>query len=130
MIELTALRTQNRIDDPHTHQDDTENLFTESLTLQTHGAIIHPNIVELNLSGTFGLRQREFQEDTNGVHHTDNENGTITGYDVSAIFLRREKTALTLYAQRFEDTVHRDFGPSFINTTSNFGAIVDIRSES
>src|SRR3954465_8590214 len=38
----------------------TENLFTEELTLSTHGAIIHPNLVEFDASGTLDLRQRDF----------------------------------------------------------------------
>jgi hypothetical protein len=83
----------------------------------------------LNLSGTFGLRQRDFKEDNNGVNNSETDNGTVTGYDLNAVFLRREKASLTLYAQRYEDTVNRDFGPSFINTTSNYGAIADLRLE-
>jgi hypothetical protein len=127
MLELIFQRTQNKIDDKPSHESDNENLFTETFTLKTHGAVIHPNVLELNLAGTFGLRQRDFQEDLNGVHSSESDNTTVTGYDLNAAFLRNQTTSFTLYAQRYEETVNRDFGASLINTTSTYGAIADVR---
>src|SRR5690242_19487848 len=38
----------------------TEDRFRQTLTLQDTGYIVHPNLVQLNLSGTFGLEEDFF----------------------------------------------------------------------
>src|SRR5262245_6687776 len=72
-----------------------ENRFEETFTLETTGYIYHPNLVELNLAGTFGLKQDSI--DDNG--DKDTRNGTITEYDLSATILRKEVAPVTLYTR-------------------------------
>jgi hypothetical protein len=102
-----------------------EDLFRETLTLHSTGYIYHPNLVDLNLSGTFGLQQDS--TDLNGV--SDNEDTTIYEWDTSATILRRELAPLTLYSRRTAQLVNREFGPSLNDTITTEGGIWDIRSK-
>jgi hypothetical protein len=102
-----------------------EDRFEETFTLETGGYIYHPNLVELNLAGTFGLRQDT--QDNNG--DKEDRDGFIYDYDLNATILRKEVAPVTLYTRRSEDVVNRQFGPSLDHTLSQTGAIWDIRSK-
>src|SRR3954468_10192894 len=51
-LSLEYLGTRQDTKSTQFREKATENLFTEELTLSTHGAIIHPNLVEFDASGT------------------------------------------------------------------------------
>lgn len=101
-----------------------QNHYEETLTLNSQGHIYHPNLVELNLSGTVGLTQ----EDTNDDGHNTFQNAFIDEYDLNATFLRKEVAPLTIYARRAQNQVNLDFGPTQDYVLSTYGAIWDIRS--
>lgn len=103
----------------------TENHFEETVTVEAKGHIYHPNLVELNLSGTLGLTQTWL--DANGESSFDP--GFINEYDLSALILRKEVAPLTLYTRRTQDLINREFGPTLDNVYSRTGAIWDIRSK-
>ncbi len=127
-LDLTAQRTQNKITNVSTEKD-SENLFTELLTLHTHGAILHPNVVELDMSGSFGLQQRSFESHNSEIGATNsNDNTLLYAYTLSASILRQQTVSYTVYAQRNEDTVSRDFGPSLTATNTLVGATANITS--
>ena len=63
----------------------TELRFEESLTLQTNAYLIHPNFLNLNLAGQFGLTQDRF--DDNG--RDENTNSQLYLWNVEAQFLAR-----------------------------------------
>ena len=102
-----------------------ENRFEETFSLDTTAYIYHPNLVDLHLAGTFGLRQDDLESP--GQH--ESENDVVNNYNVSATILRKEIAPLTLYSFRTQDIVNRTFGPSLDNTLSQTGAIWDIRSK-
>src|SRR5262245_45918168 len=56
-----------------------EERFEETFTLESGGYIYHPNLVELNLAGTFGLKQDN--QDING--DSEHRNGFIDEYDLN-----------------------------------------------
>jgi hypothetical protein len=121
-VELNYRYTHDKIDpNDQPAQTFTENRFEETFTLETQGAIVHPNLIELKLAGTFGLTQEWL--DNTGQEETNY--GTIIEYDVEATFLRKEEVPVTVYARRTQNTVDRTFGPTFDNTIQTEGVIVD-----
>ena len=96
--------------------------FEESLTLETKGHLVHPNLIEFpKLEGTFGVTQSDFEVNGEGSR-ADSE---IYEYDVRARFLRLEPTNYSIYARQNRDLVNRDFGTSLENTTSTYGALLE-----
>jgi hypothetical protein len=122
-LDFNGQRIQNSTTNGNAHEQDVENLYTESVTLHTHGAIIHPNLVELDLSGTVGLQQQDFSSDANGRQlASSNSNDLLTAFGLFANILRNENVNYTLYAQRYQDTISRTFGPSLTTDTTVYGA--------
>lgn len=103
--------------------DQKSDRFEETLTLQTTGAVYHPNLVFLDLSGTFGL----FQEQQENLGESDRNDGTLYAWDATATFLRKEDVVPTLYSRRNRETINRTFGPTLDSTTTQTGATLDIR---
>jgi predicted CXXCH cytochrome family protein len=112
--------------DPQNGQRTTfrEDRFDERLTLETTGHIVHPNLVELSLKGTFGFQQDEVSN--SGV--VDSSNSFFYNYDVSALILRKEEAPTTLYSRRTTETVSRAFGPSLDTNIMSTGGIIDWRN--
>jgi hypothetical protein len=104
-----------------------ENRFEETFTLESDGHIYHPNLVELDLAGKFGLTQTEI--DQTGESGDDTQFGTLYEWDLNATILRKEVAPLTLYTRRTQDQLNREFGPTIDNTYTQHGAIWDIRSK-
>ena len=102
----------------------TEMLFQESLTLYSHGYIVHPNLVDFRFSITGGLSQEQLDSDVGSA----NTNGTVYGWDVSAIFFRNQPGNLTLYSRRTEGIVDVPFGPTLKTTTMQTGALWNYRT--
>src|SRR6266567_3775966 len=72
-LSLEYLYTKQDTSSAQVKEKASETLFTEAFSLSTHGAIIHPNLVEFDASGTLDLRQRDF-----------NSSSTVTGDQSSA----------------------------------------------
>jgi hypothetical protein len=123
-LELTGQYSRQETRTAGQPEEATELLFRESLTGSTRGAIIHPNLIDLSLSGAFGLSQDRFESNQTGRQSADT---MIYGFDCSATFLRKEVAPLTLYATRRETTENRDFGPSLRNLTTTYGGTWEIR---
>jgi hypothetical protein len=103
----------------------TENRFQQTLTLQDTGYIVHPNLVQLNLSGTFGLEEDFFNQDGK----TDHSTGPLYDYDLSALILRKEEAPVTVYARRSFETIGRQFGPSLDSTLMTNGILLEWRNK-
>jgi hypothetical protein len=102
-----------------------EDRFEENFTLGGVGSIYHPNLVALDLTGTFGL----FQSELDNLGEQDHENGTLYEWDASAVMLRKEDVVPTLYSRRNRQIISRQFGPSFDSTITTTGAVLDIRKK-
>ena len=98
-----------------------EDRYEETISLATTGYYLHPNLVELNLSGTFGLRQDQI-EDTG---EDSNEESVIYDYDVSGTLLRNSSAPFTVYSRRNTEVINRAFGPSLDATVMTTGAVLD-----
>jgi hypothetical protein len=107
----------------------------ETVTAATTGYIVHPNLVELDLSGTFGLAQRFFDNSTGGAvagtsPGSQSENDILYAWDARAVFLRNQIAPVTLYTQRSQQNVSQDFGPTLQNTSTTYGLTWDYRDKS
>lgn len=101
-----------------------EAYFQETLTLRTVGYVMHPNFLDLDLSGTFGADQSFFSADgTSGE-----TSGTVGAWDMRATLLRDGNLPLTLFSQREQQWINREFGPTLRNTSTNTGASLEIRT--
>ncbi|MBL4699920.1 MAG: hypothetical protein JKX85_01555, partial [Phycisphaeraceae bacterium] len=101
----------------------TENNFKETFNLSADSYIIHPNLVDLSLGGSFGLTQNSVTGNTNS-----STLGTALSYNATATFLRKEYAPLTLFALRSTNRVHSQFSGTTQNTSDTFGADLSIRS--
>jgi hypothetical protein len=125
-LELIWRQRRDELDPPDAPADRfRENRFEEVFTLEADGHIYHPNLVELDLAGSFGLSQTQVDQTGQPGERRD---GIINDYDLSAIILRREMAPVTLYTRRSQDQVSRQFGPTLDSTFMSTGAIWDIRS--
>jgi hypothetical protein len=106
--------------------DSDETTFEEALTLETTGHIIHPNLVDLHLKGTFGLTQDEFHS----TDFDDKSNSTIYLWDAQANLFREQKISSMLYTSRTDQLVDRAFGPSLRDIYTVYGDLIQIRSQS
>jgi predicted CXXCH cytochrome family protein len=114
--------------DPKSGQRTTfrENRFDERLTLETTGYIVHPNLVELSLKGSFGFQQ----DDLSNSGQVDSSNSVFYNYDVSALILRKEEAPITLYSRRTTETTSRAFGPSLDTNIMSSGGVIDWHNRS
>jgi hypothetical protein len=129
-LSLEYLGTNQDSRSPQVREKASETLFTEALTLSTHGAIVHPNLVEFDASGALDLRQRDFNSSStvNG-DQTSNGDDVSGQFDLHATILRKQMATFTLIAQRSETTVNRDFGPTLIQTLTTYAAGVEIKAK-
>lgn len=102
-----------------------ETHLEQTITVETQGHIYHPNLVELNLSGTFGLTQTWLDSETESSFNP----GYVNEYDLNALILRKEVAPVTLYTRRTQDLLNREFGPTLDYVFTQTGAIWDIRSK-
>jgi hypothetical protein len=129
-LTLEYLKTTQDNKSPQVREKADEDLFTESLTLSTHGSIIHPNLIEFDASGTLDLRQRDFTATSTITGDLASRGDDVSGqFDLNATILRNQVTSYTLIAQRAETTVNRDFGPTLIQTTQTYAAGVDVKAK-
>ncbi|MFI5395950.1 MAG: hypothetical protein ACHQ9S_10495 [Candidatus Binatia bacterium] len=79
--------------------------YTEELRLGSKGYFYDPRLLSIGLSGTFGL----FQEQASVSGEPSNSNGTLLGYDASAVLFPEKPYSLTAFGNRTEDIVTREF---------------------
>src|SRR5688572_21500232 len=107
---------------------DTELLLTQALTASTSGYVGHPNFIEFNLSGTFGLSESWVHSDTFDLQEDSIE--SLIEYNVSALFFRQSDTPLTLYSTRTQTFINRQFADSLDSVVMQHGARMVMRSPS
>jgi hypothetical protein len=129
-LELTTRYDASHIKQPSAPAADSSSwTFEESIEIATNGYIVHPNIVELNLVGRFGLAQRFFEGDTLNTptaaiaaNQPDTEqNDILYAWDARATILRNQIAPLTLYTTRSQQYLSRDFGPTLESTNTTYG---------
>jgi hypothetical protein len=98
--------------------------FEESITLQTQAYVVHPNFLNIDLQGQFGLTQDRFSSTD---EPDDDTNGTLYLWNVNAAFFRENPTNFNLYTNRTENIVDRAFAESFRNIYTTYGAFLSTR---
>jgi hypothetical protein len=100
-----------------------ETVVSEILDARTQGYVLHPNFLDFSLGGSFGLTQSE--ADVNGA--SDRADGTVYTWDARGTFFRDREAPFSLYTRREEGFTDRAFGPTLETTTTESGAILDVR---
>ncbi|CAN5464589.1 hypothetical protein BH10PLA1_BH10PLA1_03240 [soil metagenome] len=125
-LSLTARASSDSDKSSNGGRNTAKELVTEEkLTLNTNGYIVHPNLLQLHLNGTFGLTQDSLSQ--NGEHQQDN--GTLYAWDTSAVIRRNSGAPLTLYSSQSRTLVDRSFGPTLEDTSTTYGALWQIQSK-
>lgn len=101
-----------------------DTLYRETLSLNTHGHIVHPNLISFDLGGSIGFQQDSFQ--SGGA--TDETHGTLYSWDVTAHIVQNSNSPLTLYTNQSISMVDRSFGPTLNDTQTNYGAELTLQS--
>jgi hypothetical protein len=101
----------------------TEYLFQQTLSLAADAFVIHPNLIDMRLAGSFGASQDFLR--TDGASQTTL--GPVYDYDVSATILRKEMAPVTIYSRRSESLLSREFGGTLNNAVTTYGIDWDIR---
>ena len=132
-LELVARYESSEIDQPNSPAAKSSSYtFEEALSASTTGYVVHPNLVELNLAGKFGVSQRFFEGDTldattpAAAERTDSQYDTIAAWDARATFLRNQTAPFSLYTTRSQQYISRDFGPTLESTTTTYGLFWNI----
>lgn len=101
---------------------DTETILRPSIELSTDAYILHPNFIELSLTGRLLLDQESLDSESTGL----NEDTTTldTNYDFRALILGRSSMPITAYSRRTQTNIDRLFGPSFDSILTEHGGIV------
>jgi hypothetical protein len=100
-----------------------EAFFQQSIEVNTQGYFIHPNFVELNLGGTFGVNESFIDSDGDSSQSTSD----IYTWDLKSIILRNGEAPITLFSQRNQSWISREFGPTLQNTSTSTGASIDFK---
>ncbi|MHC4697077.1 MAG: hypothetical protein ACYTFA_10070 [Planctomycetota bacterium] len=98
-----------------------ETIFEESVTLETEGYLLHPNIIDLALAGTFGLVQEDFRDEVDGRKRETSDDGDLYEFDVHAQFLKKRTYPTSVFAKRRRGIVPRPFLPRLETTTTSYG---------
>ena len=106
-----------------------ETIFEETLSLETEGFLLHPNILEFGLGAVYGLVQEDFSEIVNQQERSDSNNGDIVEFDFDATIFQRRDTPMTVYAHRRRGLIARPFLPSLETTTESYGFTFQYLSE-
>lgn len=122
-LDMSAAYTQSRSRTAGVDESFNQTILQQILEARTRGYIIHPNIVELSLAGSFGL-QEVFSSGDGGSSQTI---GTIYDWDVSALILRNSEWPMQVYSQRQEAWVFREFGPAIRTDSTATGFDVSHR---
>jgi hypothetical protein len=105
---------------------ETEALYRQTLDLSGELYIGHKNFIDLSGTAKLGLEEDTLKNSASG----NNSYTTFLGlFDISALILGSGPVPTTAYARRDETDSHQDFGGTVKTTTTEFGAIAQVRSD-
>ncbi len=108
---------------------DKELLLRPRLELSTEAYLGHRNLVDLNVDVQLLLEDTDFASDGPGGGTSQRQTAFENLYDVSALILGQSRVPILVYSRRDQSLLDREFSPSLDSTTSETGAIIDVRSE-
>jgi hypothetical protein len=124
-IELVA---EKRDDEQKTGQESRKSevtSFQEWLRLRTTGDIYHPNFLLFNAAIGLGLTQQDLDSDL----ESDKTSDSLADYDLSAQLFRLKPYPITVYANKSEDLIPRQYLSSLRSERESSGASISILSE-
>jgi hypothetical protein len=98
-------------------QKESEFYAEEGIDLRARGYIYHPNLMEWDASVRLGLLQDDLT--VNGQNL--NTNGTLLGYNLSALLFKEKFISFHPFASQSQDTQARDFAPSVQTKDQRYG---------
>lgn len=85
--------------------DETDVFFREEVGLRSTGYFYHPNLVDWNAGLRLGLTQQSIDINDESF----DSDGTITGYNLSALFLKEKPVSVRAYTSRNQEFIDRSF---------------------
>ncbi len=125
-LDLVGHVEENRIKSAGTTSRDSFNEIRGSVTGWTRGYIGHPNLIELNLLGTFGLAQQWIESDTTG--RNEQPLNTFDEWDVSAVILQKSDLPTTIYSRATQEYLTQQFSDTLDTNVTETGIQTEIRS--
>lgn len=99
--------------------------FREKLNIKNQGYyLLDPELA----TGNMGMTLEFLQEQDNFAGINGSQNGQLIGYNFDIRLLPSKPYTLLAYADRNQDSLHRDFGTRSDITNTNFGARFDLRN--
>lgn len=128
VLEMMArYRTEERKSSGNPTSHDVETILRPSIQLSADAYIIHPNFIELSLTGGLLLDDDNLKSDAIGL--TEHTTSLDTNYDFRAFILGKSAVPVTLYSRRTQTNIDRLFGPTLDSTVTEHGAIVQFVNE-
>ncbi|MCL4197167.1 MAG: porin [Phycisphaerales bacterium] len=101
---------------------DTQEIFRPSLQISADAYIVHPNFIDLTLTGRLLLENETL--DTESIQLREETTTLDTNYDFRALILGQSSMPVTAYSRRTQTNIDRLFGPSFDSIITEHGGIV------
>lgn len=105
---------------------DTENIARGTLSLFGQAFIGHKNFIDLNVNVRLQLENRWTTSESLNSDETSQDIEVL--YDINAHILGASWFPMDAYARHDQQTLNRDFGTSFKQTTTEFGLIATLQS--
>jgi len=119
---LARYRTDERRTLGQRRTRDVEEIFRPSVELSADAYIVHPDFIDLALTGRLLLDNESLDSESLGLRE---ETTTLdTAYDFRALILGRSSLPVTAYSRRTQTNIDRLFGPSLDSITTEHGGIV------
>lgn len=100
--------------------DEKDLFFREELGLRSTGYFYHPNLIDWNAGIRLGLTQQRIDINDESF----DSDGDITGYNLSALFLKEKPVSMRAYTRKSEDFIDRSFARQIEQNTRVTGAEV------
>lgn len=109
-LEGDLLLTGNYRNDHETREngqvtDEKDLFFREEVGLRSTGYFYHPNLIDWNAGLRLGLTQQRIDINDDSF----DSNGTITGYNLSALLLKEKPVSVRAYTARSQEFIDRSF---------------------
>jgi hypothetical protein len=104
-----------------------EALYRQTLDLSGEFTLGHKNFVDVSGNLSIGFEEDSVDSDQAGA--SSSYISLTSLYDLRALILGNSFVPTTAYARRDENRINQDFGPSVKTTTTEFGAIAQVRSQ-
>ena len=104
-------------------QKESEIFAEEGIDMRARGYVYHPNLMEWDASVRLGL----LQDDLTVNQDKFDTNGTLLGYNLSALLFKEKFVSFRPFASQDQDTHARDFAPSVQTKDQRYGLETDTK---